>query len=317
MIPIKHSKLEELAQKHWEGIKNRNVAAFSKIDFQNVEKWFSDRGYAFEKIIKAKPNELTNIAQNLFQQPRYIQKGKQKIPVYDYYDKGTNISTIKKLINLYKDFAKSKSSWKVGNEKYNAHILVEKLGIEVCPYCNRNYIRNLQDKRTCELDHFYPKEAYPFLAMSFYNLIPSCKTCNQTLKGVKEISINPYDVDFFKEKYSFKLKIKEISFYHDSKRGFEIVYDEIKQKLDRNFTVFAIEKLYNQHKDLILELIQKQVTYSDDYIDDLFKRYEGTLFKNKEDVLRHIAGNYVSEEDFHKRPLSKLTHDIAKDLGLI
>jgi hypothetical protein len=29
-----------------------------------------------------------------------------------------------------------------------------------------------------EIDHFYPKDKYPFLAVSFFNLIPSCLTCN-------------------------------------------------------------------------------------------------------------------------------------------
>lgn len=308
MIPITHPNLHELAQKHWEAIKNRNVTAFSTTDFQNVEKWFLDKGYTFENVVKARPHELTEINQKLYKKPCKISNGKSS---HKYSPK------IKKLIDLYEDFAKLTSSWSVEKERYNAHILVAKLGIEVCPYCNRNYIRNLQEKRTCELDHFYPKEAYPFLAMSFYNLIPSCKTCNQTLKGSKMISVNPYDSEFLKEKFSFKLQIKKASFYHDSKQGFEIDFTEVEKKLDKNFTVFEIKKLYNQHKDIILELIQKQITYSDDYIDDLFKRYEGTLFKNREDVLRHIGGNYVSEEDFHKRPLSKLTHDIAQELGLL
>ncbi|KOY87851.1 hypothetical protein AD998_18445 [bacterium 336/3] len=298
MIPIRHPNLNELAQKHWEAIKNRDITAFSKKDFQNVENWFLNKGYTFENVVKAKPHELDEIASKLQQKQYHVH--------------------ISKLIDLYKDFAKFSSNWNVkGGDKYNAYELVKELGMQVCPYCNRNYIRNLQEKRTCEFDHFYPKEAYPFLAMSFYNLIPSCKTCNQTLKGSKEISINPYDTDFFEEKFSFKLKIKKASFYHDSKQGFELDFTEVKNKLQENFTVFEIENLYNQHKDIILELIQKQVTYSDDYIDDLFKRYEGTLFKNREDVLRHIGGNYVSEENFHKRPLSKLTHDIAEDLGFI
>jgi len=307
MIPIKHPNLQALAQKHWEAIKNRNVKAFSTTDFQNVENWFGKSGYTFENVVKAQPHELIQISQKLYKLPCKNSKGK---PNHKYSPK------IQNLINLYKVFASKNGNLNTRKEKYNAHILVEKLGIEVCPYCNRNYIRNLDDKRTCELDHFYPKEAYPFFAMSFYNLIPSCKTCNQTMKGSKEISINPYDTDSLEENCNFKLKIKKTSFYHNAE-GFELDFSEIKEMLGKNFKVFEIEKLYNQHKDIALELIQKQVTYSEDYIDDLFKRYEGTLFKNREDVLRHIAGNYLSDEDFHKRPLSKLTHDIAQELDLL
>ncbi|TCL67476.1 hypothetical protein EV196_10232 [Mariniflexile fucanivorans] len=29
-----------------------------------------------------------------------------------------------------------------------------------------------------ELDHYYPKSLYPYFGVSFYNLIPSCQSCN-------------------------------------------------------------------------------------------------------------------------------------------
>jgi ribosomal protein S6 len=41
------------------------------------------------------------------------------------------------------------------------------------------------------------------------------------------------------------------------------------------------------------------------------------LFKNREDVLRLLIGNYVNEEDLGKRPLAKLIKDISDALGLI
>jgi hypothetical protein len=116
--------------------------------------------------------------------------------------------------------------------------------------------------------------------------------------------------------YHFKLKLENVAFYH-SKDGFNLDFSDLEKKLGKNFTVLHLKDLYNTHKDQVLELIQKQIVYSDEYIDELFSRYEGTLFKNREDVIRHISGNYVDEDNFHLRPLSKLTHDIAKELGLI
>ncbi len=64
---------------------------------------------------------------------------------------------------------------KMDNSKF-----LRRLEIDTCPYCNRNYIYSLSksSKIKPELDHFYPKSKYPFLGLSFYNLIPSCQTCN-------------------------------------------------------------------------------------------------------------------------------------------
>ncbi len=56
------------------------------------------------------------------------------------------------------------------------------LGLETCPYCQRAYVTNFQDDEgkntTADLDHFYPKSKYPYLALSLYNFVPSCKFCN-------------------------------------------------------------------------------------------------------------------------------------------
>lgn len=49
--------------------------------------------------------------------------------------------------------------------------------MRVCPYCDGS-------NDSPELDHYYPKRHYPFLACSPWNLIPSCSVCNSiTAKG--------------------------------------------------------------------------------------------------------------------------------------
>lgn len=40
----------------------------------------------------------------------------------------------------------------------------------------------------------------------------------------------------------------------------------------------------------------------------------GTLFKNFEHLKGIIFGNYISDDEIHKRPLAKFTKDILKDL---
>jgi hypothetical protein len=75
--------------------------------------------------------------------------------------------------------------------------------------------------------------------------------------------------------------------------------------------------LYQNHKDIVLELIQKAQIYNQSYIDELYQNYEGTLFKNREDLLRLVTCGYVTDEDLHKRPLSKLIKDISQELDLL
>jgi hypothetical protein len=83
---------------------------------------------------------------------------------------------------------------------YNSYTLFRMMDINVCPYCEHEFFEevviNGQKRRTAEFDHFFPKgdNEYPGLAMCFYNLIPSCKPCNQ-LKMTNQIAASPYDPD--------------------------------------------------------------------------------------------------------------------------
>ncbi len=208
---------------------------------------------------------------------------------------------------------------------------INELNIKVCPYCNRNYIFNFlkanKKNATAQLDHFFDKGTYPYLAVSMYNLVPSCSTCNQR-KSTKKVDIfYPY-LESFNDSVKFKYDgIKSLSFFHNQKLDFfedrrvmfhlEPQENADSKKIENHIKVFNLEPLYEEHKDVVSELLQKRVIYSDSYIDELFKQYEGTLFKNREDLLRLITCGYISDEEIGKRPLSKLIKDISQELGLI
>jgi len=195
---------------------------------------------------------------------------------------------------------------------------IELLGITTCLYCNRNYAFNFAKgsklNATAQLDHFFDKKDYPFLAVCLYNLVPSCSTCNQR-KSTKQVNIlHPFE-DSFDKKARFKLNIKDSRFYY-SKDSVDLEFETNDEKAKNSIEVFNLNNLYKNHKDIVLELIQKQAMYNDSYIDELLKEYEGTLFKNKEDLQRLISGGYISDDEIGKRPLSKLIKDIANELGL-
>jgi len=221
------------------------------------------------------------------------------------------------MIKEYKKF-----TVKADAKTYDAYALAQSLNVMVCPYCNRNYtftIRSKNGSTRPQFDHFYDKATYPILALSFYNLIPSCPTCNASIKRRKEFSlmthVHPY-VEGFDEKAPFSLHVKDSSFYYNEE-GFDLELGSKNAKAQKNIDDFALQEIYKNHKDIVLELIQKSYMYNESYIDELMKNYEGILFRNREDLLRLITGGYVSYEDLHKRPLSKLIKDISKELKIL
>ncbi|WJW97223.1 hypothetical protein [Priestia aryabhattai] len=225
-------------------------------------------------------------------------------------------------------------------ERYGGYTFVRNLGINVCPYCNRifthAYINQGVAKATPQFDHFFSKSSYPFLALSFYNLVPSCENCNSRLKGEKDFyknpHIHPYE-DGFGDYFRFKIKLIKSKSKEDyvsiwtrqSIDAFEIVLEkEIDPKsvpkdpnffkmAERNIETFQLNGMYQYHRDYVAELLLKAKIYNKDEVQYLINSFPG-LFKNREEVLRLLTSNYVALPDLEKRVLSKLTRDISRDL---
>lgn len=206
-------------------------------------------------------------------------------------------------------------------EDYTRYDFVIKHGLNSCPYCNRNYIFVVdkdENRLRPEIDHFYPKSIYPFLAMSFYNLIPSCQICNHTKKdkdAFKDNLKSPYEMNLFD--FKFKYKPKNISFYQIKKNKFkEKRFDIILNKtnsVETNDEYFKLNLLYEQHKDVVLDLLLKKTIYTKSYIKELKENFK----LNDNEIYRFLFCNYLKDEDLHMRPLSKLIKDISEDIGLI
>ena len=61
------------------------------------------------------------------------------------------------------------------------------------------------------------------------------------------------------------------------------------------------------------ECIKKAIIFNKEYLQELYRIYP-ELFESEEEVYRIVFGNYEKEEDYGKRPLSKLTKDIIQEL---
>jgi len=202
---------------------------------------------------------------------------------------------------------------------YNRYKFVKKLNLKTCPYCNRNYIFVVDTgngKLRPEIDHFFPKSIYPYLAMSFYNLIPSCQICNHTKKAKDSYTdglLSPYEIN--ENTFQFTYKPKSVNFLQVKKRKYNFSNFDIKFKsFDENSNkYFKLDKLYEQHKDIVLELLIKKTIYTKSYIKDLKRDFN---FSDDE-IYRFLLCNYKQVKDLHRRPLGKLIKDISEELNLI
>lgn len=267
-----------------------------------------------ESIIKSTPVEInTKIESSIYSYQNDIEAKKGIEIVFSYE---TLISTGFKLNNG--------SIW----DNYS---ITAKLNLSVCPYCNRNWINTIKNKSTDgkitspQLDHFFSKSDYPLFRLSFYNLIPSCETCNSRLK--KDIdfklasNIHPL-IEGYKHNVKFITIPRSINAIMGISNDYSIDIDttncpsSYKTKIKGNHTVFKINEIYGEHGDIISEVYRKRYIFSDKYLEILQRQFPA-LGKSKSELYRFAFGNYYDEAEFIKRPFSKLTRDVAEQLGLI
>ena len=164
--------------------------------------------------------------------------------------------------------------------KEQAGTIVQEIGIKVCPYCNQNYIRSVQYKQKNknkkvnfqgDIDHFFPKSEYPYLALCLYNMIPSCKICN-TLKRNEEENIEyPYILDG-KDKESFIRftttfdNTGNLDYIRGNSLNFEI---KIEGKSAEIHDVFQLEARYQMLKEEARDIIRKSQAYHARYLEEL------------------------------------------------
>ena len=80
-----------------------------------------------------------------------------------------------------------------------------------------------------------------------------------------------------------------------------------------NIEKLKLREVYQVHTDLVQECIKKAIVFHPDYLSYLYRTY-GDLFESEEELYRIVYGNYREEVSYGKRPLSKLTSDIMKEL---
>lgn len=316
------SRLQQAIEKKVNKLTNKNHRAFFE--------YLREDNYSYlNKIITSKPSQMRSLLKDLTKYPNVTYRSKKTKPKRF----GDHLNDV---FN-YTWFSNKKSS-------YNAYMLAEKLGSNTCLYCNRSFTLTLQKGNDRivrpEFDHFLPKSRYPFFSLSFYNLIPACHICNSNLKLASDFNsldyLHPYAESFddaLKFTVSFSktsIKKKSLGSYPDLLGMFYGKLDSFQisliprnstnkasvKRAKANVTVFHLEDLYNNHKDVVVEILQNAIIYNETNIEALYQQYSGILFRDKTDILRFLTRNYIDEPSMPNRIFSKLSRDIHREFGI-
>lgn len=223
---------------------------------------------------------------------------------------------------------------------------VKALNVNICPYCNRSYLElytckdngKLKKYFKGELDHYYSKSKYPYLALCIFNLIPSCKVCNHEKLDEDIRVIYPYrnekeeccrfkiseltDKDIFDITFRNKIadldkKKYDITYLQGTSDNFKVeieaTNDKYKKVVDNSIKCFNLDKKYNSSKNYIKCILRRNYIYNESYVNSLYNSF-GEYFESKDEVKKVLFDSEFKDSEFDNRPLSKLTFDIIQSI---
>ena len=203
----------------------------------------------------------------------------------------------------------------------------QNLGIKSCVYCNSQLTITIQKEKKFkgkyvveynakfQVDHYYPKDKYPYLSITLFNLYPVCASCNLK-KFNKLIDFKLYDSITNTNLFYFQLDKQSKAKFLIS-RNINDLKISFKKNGDTTYDdVFNVNEIYHTQKDVAEEIILKALAYNQTYREDLKEMFKSHRV-NDNLIDRLILGNYSNPEEIHKRPMAKFMQDIGKEVGLI
>lgn len=286
-----------------------------------------------EKIVKSLPADIISINNLLMSLlvPNYNEneyfsyvdikhKKKKNQAQKDLCKKYSIDSKIRKIFN-YESF--------ISQSKKTSYNLAKALDRNTCTYCNRLYTTTVEFKDPVtrrindttritrpQFDHWFSQKYYPMLALSIYNLIPSCSVCNSSIKGDTKFSliedIHPYIADDNVDNFTFSYSKKDIDTYQVE------IKTNSGTKIGKFISDFKIKEVYNSHADFELkDLIDLRLKYSENYLNTLLSKTFTGIHLGDEEIYRLVFGIEIDSEKYDKRPFSKFKCDIIDELKKI
>lgn len=309
MIKLAHDLYKDFEDDYFKIIKvkiNDGVKLFEIIDqiSQGNQHWTIVNKDEFLKALIINPfSEQSRTAFPLLSDYYDYVVGDTKLNPFESY-----LDDLKKIFD-YTNIIKSQE-----NNKSLRVRIVKASAIEICPYCNRQYI-NVFEKQSGkgeivipQLDHFYPQSKYPLYALSLYNFVPSCASCNLGKNDKTNELIYPFTKNAKEENQQpyFKIKSEDL----DHLRGNvppEIDYAFIDSDKKNHADALHHKNMYQNHSVFAQRLLQRQRLYNPSYIAQVKEFFPKLSDEEIREILFGFSGNL---EELKHKPLSKLAHDI-------
>lgn len=145
---------------------------------------------------------------------------------------------------------------------WGAYALCKKSTEMLCPYCQQSLcftVDTASGSFRPQLDHFFKKSEYPYLAISLFNLIPCCGICNSSLKGAKDFVKNKHLHPFFdREEIAFLIDPATLVQHSNTPSALlDILVDESKlsAKGKNSIATFLLKERYRIHRAYISEFV--------------------------------------------------------------
>jgi hypothetical protein len=333
-----HIDLDDLAKTHFKELKSpqnqdgsyhATQSLLGRINSQmkadililnRVKFWeyFLNNHYSnLERVITGRPEELSHVISEI-----EVLIGHNTLSVNIDYDNArlTPFGHIVKSVFGYENYRDN------GLARKN----VAQFNLNYCPYCNKQELDSIwrTDRLSgvhriaalYQLDHFYPRARFPYLAVSFFNLIPGCSPCNAQLKQDKDFNIithvNPFHKSF-NDYFKFKLSKVVVS----SLNEVELEFENKSPHSDNSIVDFELRQRYNQQNtkkrvfDQLAALKNRSEGIRKSYRSQISGLFGQADISNE--TLLKSQGVPITENEISNYEMGKMKRDLCIQLGLL
>lgn len=257
-----------------------------RLEFENIEDLIDMHYYAIESYVRSRSDAEIDVLYNNIRRVLTTLPAARDRNRFEWLRQFVcaDVDTLEGWANIHKDALAFDFFLKVYKNRfatidkfvdsegsYNAYTLLGHMDIQVCPYCEDEYFDEVETsfgkRRTCDFDHFYPKDEYPGLAMCFFNLLPSGKGCN-FIMNTHLVEANPYHPEI--ENWSRFISNVPIGSNFESLSIDQFTVDLLcSNKMITNERVLGLKQRYNNRKGEIRRILMNAQNNSDDKLAEL------------------------------------------------
>ena len=170
---------------------------------------------------------------------------------------------------------------------------IRMLDVRYCPYCNAETVgaARLPDRAFLpDIDHILPKEKYPLLALSLFNLVPACSRCNSRFKKANDMladwdgkgrlpSLHPYVHNIHKHiRFNYRPTSVTNLFLNpnikNSPLTVSVAIDDKMQRAEKYITDYHLREVYRDiYYEEINEMIRMEAICSPQFEKTMKEKY--------------------------------------------